>query len=51
MALALEQPGVVWYKEPSLLVFFGGKAGLILYILFVGIHNQYTGDFGPFIKL
>jgi hypothetical protein len=51
MVMALEQPGVVWYKEPSLLVFFGAKAGLILYILFVGIHNQYTGDFGPFIKL
>ena len=34
--LNLRQAGVVWYKEPSLLLFFGAKAGLILYILFVG---------------
>ena len=36
LPLHLRQAGVVWYKEPSLLLFFGAKAGLILYILFVG---------------
>ena len=45
------QAGVVWYKEPSLLLFFGAKIGVILYALFVGFHNQYTGDFGPFISI
>ena len=45
------KPGVVWYKEPSLVLFFGAKIGLILYAVFVGFHNQYTGDFGPFISI
>ena len=36
LSLITRQAGVVWYKEPSLLLFFGAKAGLILYILFVG---------------
>jgi hypothetical protein len=45
------QKGVVWYKEPSLLLFFGAKIGLVLYVVFVGIHNQYTGDFGPFVAV
>jgi len=24
---------------------------VILYALFVGFHNQYTGDFGPFVSI
>lgn len=43
--------GVVWYQEPSLVLFFSAKVGLILYALFVGFHNQYAGDFGPFIQI
>ena len=43
--------GVVWWKEPSLLLFFGAKVGLILYILFVGIHGKFISDFGPYVAI
>ena len=43
--------GVVWWKEPSLLLFFGAKVGLILYILFFGIHGKFISDFGPYVAI
>ena len=43
--------GVVWWKEPSLLLFFGAKFGLILYILFFGIHGKFISDFGPYVAI
>eukprot|EP00293_Proteomonas_sulcata_P015508 CAMPEP_0184310520 /NCGR_PEP_ID=MMETSP1049-20130417/31102_1 /TAXON_ID=77928 /ORGANISM="Proteomonas sulcata, Strain CCMP704" /LENGTH=201 /DNA_ID=CAMNT_0026624797 /DNA_START=99 /DNA_END=704 /DNA_ORIENTATION=- len=44
------KPGVVWYKEPALVGFLGFKVGIIMWALFVGFHNPYSGDFGPFIS-
>jgi len=43
--------GVVWWKEPSLLLFFGAKFGLILYVLFFGIHGKFISDFGPYVAI
>jgi len=37
------------YKEPSLIVFFGWQPVVALYVIFFGFHNNYTGDFGPFV--
>ena len=42
-------PGTIWYKEPSLIFFFGWQPVVALYAILFGFHNQYTGDFGPFV--
>lgn len=42
-------PGTIWYKEPSLILFFGWQPVVAIYAIFFGFHNQYTGDFGPFL--
>ena len=42
-------PGVTWWKEPSLIAFFGWQPVVVLYAIFVGFHNPYAGDFGPFV--
>ena len=42
-------PGVKWWKEPCLIAFFGQLPGVVLYAIFVGFHNTYAGDFGPFV--
>ena len=41
--------GVKWWKEPSLIAFFGWLTVVILYAIFVGFHNTYAGDFGSFV--
>ena len=43
-------PGVTWWKEPSLIVFFGWQPFVVVYAIFVGFHNPYAGDFGPFVS-
>ena len=42
-------PGVKWWKEPSLIAFFGWLTVKVLYAIFVGFHSTYTGDFGTFV--
>ena len=42
-------PGVKWWREPSLIAFFGWQPVVVLYAIFVGFHNPYAGDFGPFV--
>jgi hypothetical protein len=42
-------PGVKWWKEPSLIAFFGWLTVVVLYAIFVGFHNTYAGDFGTFV--
>ena len=42
-------PGVKWWKEPSLIAFFGQLPVVVLDAIFVGFHNTYAGDFGPFV--
>jgi hypothetical protein len=44
------KPGTIWYKEPSLILFFGWQPVVALYAIFFGFHNPYTGDFGPFVS-
>ena len=41
--------GVKRWKEPSLIAFFGQLPVVVLYAIFVGFHNTYAGDFGPFV--
>jgi hypothetical protein len=47
--------GTVWYKEPSLILFFGWQPVVTLYAIFFGFHNQYTGrptvDIDPYIPV
>jgi hypothetical protein len=42
-------PGVKWWREPSLIAFFGWQPVVVLYAIFFGFHNPYAGDFGPFV--
>jgi hypothetical protein len=41
-------PGVKWWKKPSLIAFFGCLTVVVLYAILVGFHNTYAGNFGTF---
>ena len=42
-------PGAKWWKEPSLIAFFGWLTVVVLYAILLGFHNTYAGDFGTFV--
>ena len=44
-------PGAKWYKSPAIWGFLSLKVGIVVYALFVGFHNKYSGDFGPFLAI
>jgi len=41
--------GVNPLEHPSLILFVSFKLFIVGWAIFVGFHNQYAGDFGPFI--
>jgi hypothetical protein len=41
--------GVKRWKEPCLIAFSGQLLVVVLYAIFVGFHNTYAGDVGPFV--
>ena len=42
-------PGAKWWKEPSLIAFFGWLTVVVFYAIFEGFHSTYAGDFGTFV--